>query len=132
MNRQELKKQLDKLIESEENALIDEHFPYFEKYSGKCYRYEYDDGCKYAQIRKVTRKDVYVTNLDKKEVSSRCRIWVFTKYKDGCFSVDPNEFNYTHSFDSKYEGYEEITKEEFNKAWEDAIKSLVELGGKDG
>jgi hypothetical protein len=132
MNRQELKKQLDKLTKAEEGALIEEHIPYFEKYSGKCYRLEYDDGCKYAQIKKVTRKDVYVADLDNKKVSSSCCTWGFTKYEDGCFSVDPNEFDYIHSLNSEYEGYEEITKEEFNKAWEDAIKSLVELGGKDG
>lgn len=132
MNRQELKKQLDKLTKAEEGALIEEHFPYFEKYSGKCYRCEYNDACVYKQIKKVTQEDVYVADLDKKRVLSRCCTWGFAKYEDGCFRVYTNEFDYTHLLDSEREGYEEITKEEFYKAWEDAIKSLVELGGKDG
>ena len=116
MTKEELRKKLNEIEETEHNELIDANYPKFEKLIGKCFKYKNSYSCPdtendywyiYTKVTSIEKSDLYVSG---ENVLSNFKGVSFQKCKYGIITIESNKSTYVHCIG------EEIPEEEYDKA----------------
>ena len=127
--KEQLQKQLNAIAEQEEKELIEKHYPEFKKLEGTFYKRinnfslpkkSSDYWFLYTKVTEIKPEYVYDTRGN--GVACYFKGWSFQTDKYGNFSVVQEKSGYVHSLG------EQITEQEFLKAWNKAMSDLDKLG----
>lgn len=120
LNKEELQKQLNKIIENEHDALIEFAYPSFKILEGKYFKFKNsysspknktDFWFIYTKITKIEKNMLYVTGVGENVLSTYMGI-SFQTDKYGLHTIKKEATGYVHNLG------EEITEKEFIKAWD--------------
>jgi len=122
--KEQLQKQLNVIAERERKEFIKKHYPEFKKLEGKYFKYRnsYGHGTGwwlYKTVTEIKESDVYDTGSN--GPACRYKGWSFEICSNGHISIETIKSGYTHSLET------EITKKEFNAAWNKMIDKLNNL-----
>ena len=127
MRKEQLLKELKAIEEAERQKMISENYEEFKKLEGKCFKFRNNYSCPekksdywwmYKQVIAIPEDGIYQTSTG---VSCHLKCWTFQTDKYGASTINPDDTTYAHSLG------EEITKEEFDAAFEKMIKAILNL-----
>lgn len=127
IKKEQLQKELNALIEQEQQKLLDKYYPYFKGFENKYFKYRNSYSCPekkedywymYSKVLSVTKEDLYVSG---EQVLAHCTVLEFQTDKYGQVHINPSSRTYTHSLQKQ------ISEKEFLKAWEATLSKLNNL-----
>jgi hypothetical protein len=124
LKKQQLKQELAKIEDVEQEERIQNHYPRFKKLEGKFFkkRNRYSRGKEwllYTKVIEIRPEDLYEAHGNK--VTAHCRGYSFETDCDGKILINKKQTTYTHILGKQ------ITEKEFNEAWNKMIDSMNSL-----